>query len=266
MRPLHLAGGVLVLLGSMLCGCVTQSGGDSQQLDQATDALRQKQYDRTISLAGDHLRHDAQGEGAAKAWYLRGRAIDERPKSSQQAVAADLQEARSCYIKALGFMPTGALEANIRNDVANVAYQQEDYTTAEQQWLAACDRFEQPDYQAWALYRAGVCRQRLGKFAEADKLFAEVQQKFPGTEQAKRAAAHIGARSFSVQVASVSTSAAADAIVAALRKAGANAMTQSPRAGQGGFAVVVGPYATYREAEAQKQKFAGQYPEAIVVP
>jgi cell division septation protein DedD len=114
------------------------------------------------------------------------------------------------------------------------------------------------------LYRAGLSQQRSGNFAEADKTFAAVQQQFPNTEPARRAAAHQGARGFHVQVGVFATPANADATLASLRTDGVIGMRLTDPAGRN--VVRIGPAPTYEQAKALKTRLAAKYPDAIIIP
>ena len=56
-----------------------------------------------------------------------------------------------------------------------------------EQWSQAYPHLTDPDQRVWALYRIGLCEQRLGRFEHADATFAQVQKQYPGTVPAARA-------------------------------------------------------------------------------
>jgi cell division septation protein DedD len=192
------------------------------------------------------------------------RATQAANKGDITAAKSNLQAARDAYNAALGASPAPNVEGNIRAGIANVAYFQEDYSTAVAQWTAANEKITEPQTKAWVLYRVGLSHQRYGNFIEADRTFAAVQQQFPGTEPARRAAAHQGARGFHVQVGVFGAPANADGAVTDLRKEGVIALTVADPAGR--HIVRVGPVPTYEQAKALKTRLAGKYPDAIIIP
>ena len=238
-------------------------------LDAAYAAFDRRQYAEALAGAERVLAANPQGAGAAEAQYVRGRVFEQRAIDAAHAkdipaAKSSLQAAREAYNAALTLRPAPALEGNIRAGVANVAYYQEDYATAIAQWSAAVDKIAEPQSKGWALYRVGLSQQRFGNFPEADRTFAAVQQQFPNTEQARRAAAHQGARGFHVQVGTFSSPANADGALAELRAQGVIGLSLANANGQ--HVVRVGPVQTYDQAKALRARVAGKYPDAIIIP
>ena len=240
-----------------------------QALAEAYSAFGRRDLDAAQAGADRVLAANPSGPGAAEAQYLRGRVFEERAtRASDQrnvpAARAALQSAREAYNAALAANPAPNVEGNARAGIANVAYFQEDYATAIAQWTVALDRIAEPATRSWILYRIGLSQQRFGNFGEADKTFAAVQQQFPGTEPARRAAAHQGARGFFVQVGVYATPANADAAIAALKSEGVAGTRQPDPAGR--HVVRVGPLPNYEQAKSLKARVASRYPDAMVVP
>ena len=130
--------------------------------------------------------------------------------------------------------------------------------------LDVIDQLDKPETKSWVLYRIGLCQQRLGRFADADKTFAAVQQGYPNSVPAQRAAERQGARSFYVQVGTFSSPAGADKTVAALRAQGT--MPEKTVDAKGRHIVRVGPLASFQQAQSVKQRLAGSYPDAMIIP
>ncbi len=249
-----------------LIGCAAQSGaepGPKDGLNAGYEALSLKQYDSAISSADVFIAGHPGGPGRAEAYYLRGRALEDRPKPNSSAVRSDLQEARTAYIRALESSPSPALEGLVRAGVGNVAFFQDDYLTAQQQLTAAYEKLDKAEQKAGALYRVGRCQQRLGKFDEADRTFTEVQQKFPGTGAAVGAKQHEGARGFYVQLATFRVAADADKASGALRQQGVAPQTVRTSAGQMALRV---PAGSFSEARQIKSRMAASYPDALIQP
>ena len=132
-----------------------------------------------------------------------------------------------------------------------MAYFQDDYNTAIAQLTSAYDNLDSTDLKAWCLYRIGLSQQRQGKFEDADKTFALVQQNHAGTVPAQRAHDRQGARAFYVQLATFAQPASADRAIADLKKQGVTATrVASP---EGHALLRVGPIASYTQAAFMKE-------------
>jgi TolA-binding protein len=257
----------ILLIGSMLlCGCPPDQKqvNSRAQLQAGYAALENKQYDEAIAKADAAMQAAPAGQNSADALYLRGRGFEGRVAANPSEAKSDLQQARTAYISALAAHPTQPLESYIHCSLANVAYFQDDYQTAAQQWMAAYDALDREEIKSWSLYRIGVCQQRLGQFAAADQTFAQVLQRHPNSPAASKAREHQGARAFFVQLATYATSNAADAAAASLRKDGA--MPLQSKDAQGRAVVRLGPVSTYAAAETLRGRYAAKYPDAIIVP
>jgi TolA-binding protein len=240
-----------------------------EALDAAYAAFAQRRHDEAMAGAERVLAGNPQGPGAAEAQYLRGRVLEERSRDAAgagnlAAARSAIQAARDAYNAALLLAPAAALEGEVRTQLANVAYHQEDYATAIAQGTAAYEKVIDAEAKAWVLYRVGLSQQRFGNFTDADRTFAAVQQQFPNTEQSRRAAAHQGARGFHVQVGTFGSPANADAALKDLRASGVIGMSLPNASGQ--QVVRVGPAPTYEQAKALRARLAGKFPDAIIVP
>lgn len=254
---------LFVITSLITSGC--ESNADAKKgLESGYAALEAKNYDSAMAAADEQLRRAPGGPGSAEALYLRGRALEQRPAGSPEQAKADWQAARAAYQEALNQKPAPLLEAHIRAGLANVAYFQDDYATAMREWATACERLEDPDAKSWVLYRLGLCHQRTGNFAQADKLFAQVQQEHPNTLPARRAREHQGARAFTVQLATYANKATADQAIARLRQEGAK--PDATLDAQGRTVIRVGPLANYQQALVLKEKYAQRYPDALILP
>jgi TolA-binding protein len=254
---------VLTIVSIAASGC----GPDQQAKRDLTvgyDALEAQQYDQAIASADAYLQQRPNGVGTAEALYLRGRGLEQRTVHSNAEAQANLQAARSAYIEALSKNPSPKLEAYLHTSLANVAYFQEDYGAAEQEWTKAYEQLDDEGLKSWVLYRVGLCRQRMDHFSEADQIFATVQQKYPNTVPAQRAREHQGARAFTVQFATFASPANADTAIAGFRRDGVNVLKQTDR--QGRAIIVSTPQPTYRQAQALKARYALTYPSAIILP
>ena len=168
------------------------------------------------------------------------------------------------YEHALTLNPSPKIAALLHAGVANVAYFQEDYFTAMREWAAAYPGLTQPEAKAWVKYRLGLCQQRLGRFDEADRSFAEVRQDYPHSEPAQRAAAHQGVKGFYVVLGSWADPKAADTVVAGLRTQGFTA--EQSILPDGRHSVRVGPAYNYDQAKTLRTRLIGAYPAATIEP
>jgi TolA-binding protein len=235
-------------------------------LAEGYQALENQQYNDAIAKADEFLAGQPHGEGSPEALYLKGRALEAKNAAGVTAeeAKANLQAARTAYIAALGENPKQPLNAYLRTSLGNVAYFQDDYTTAIAQFTAAYDNLDSTDLKAWALYRVGLSQQRQGHFDQADKTFALVQQNHANTIPAQRAREHQGAKAFFVQLATFAQPAGADRAIADLKKQGVTATrVASP---EGHALLRVGPIASYSQAAFMKDRFAEKYPDAVIIP
>jgi len=250
-----------VLIG--LSGCVTDQA-TQKKLEDGKVALERNQFDTALANADAVVKSDASKGDIAAGHYLHGRALEQRPKSDPAAAAGDLQLAKTDYNRALQLGPSKKLEGYIRASLANVCYFQDDYATAFEQWSTAYDLLAELDLKAWTLYRIGLSQQRMGRFAQADRSFMQVQSLYPNTEQANRSKEKQGATNFQVQLATFNNPKSADSAIAELKQQGVNATKTTDVRGL--TIVRVGPAATYAEAMQIKQRFAAKYADSIILP
>jgi TolA-binding protein len=262
----------ILLAGLLVTGCAanTQPTENRKTLQAGYQALEAGDYNTAMAQSEQFLRDNpTAGRGTPEALYLQGRVLEHRAEAADNAghepeARANLQDARSTYEHALELKPSSKVAALLHAGVANTAYFQEDYFTAMREWSAALPGLQQPEAKAWVLYRLGLSQQRLGRFDEADRTFAEVRKQFPHTEPAQRAATHEGAKAFYVALGSWSDAKGADAVINALHAQGFSA-TESTHA-NGRHAVKVGPVNNYEQAKALRARLLGAYPAAVIEP
>ncbi|GIW76790.1 MAG: hypothetical protein KatS3mg104_1853 [Phycisphaerae bacterium] len=254
---------ILVLICNGLWGCATNPR--SGELDQARTALAVRNYQAAESAAQTYIARQPNGPQVAEAYYLKGRALEDRTVSSLSEARKNLQQARIAYIEALKSQTADrVLDALIRASLADVAYWQEDYATAAEQGIAAYAGLEDPQTKAWTLYRAAVAQQRLGRFEEADKTFALVREYHPNTEPAQRSTARIGTRAFNVQVATFSNPSYAQTAANMLQRQGYPVSVRTLADGK--TVVLSGPYPTWGQAGYIKARLQSSFPDALIVP
>jgi len=255
----------LIFLTVLLPGCVAHPGV-TRKLDDGFSQLKDKNFNQAVTSADEILNTKPRPPVAtlAQAHYLKGRAFEEREKPNESQGASDLQRAREEYIRGLELNPPQPVLANLRSQVANVAYFQEDYATALSQWGMSLAHLTDDRSRAWALYRMGLCQQRQGQWTTADDTFASVQKSYPGSIPADRAKARAGARAFFVQIGVFNNPAGADRAMTDARKQGVvPTKTVDPKGAQ---IIRVGPYPAYPTAKATRARLLIAFPDAAIVP
>jgi tetratricopeptide (TPR) repeat protein len=234
-------------------------------LQRANTALAAKDYAAVTAAADEQIAaKENTSKSLAQAYYLKGRAVESRPKPVPSAASADLAAARALYEQALAQKPPEPEESKIRSALANVAYFQDDYTTALGNWNAAAKNLPTQEDRAWAMYRIGLSQQRLGRFDQANNTFEQVQRTYPNSEQARRAAERAGNKAFRVQVATFATPTPADQVIQKLRARGLSPTRQSDL--QGRSVVVIPELPTYQAAKDVRAKVVSDFPDALILP
>lgn len=263
----------LILCSAIACGCQDSAARHSASASVPSEpaalrsgyaALAQQQFDGALASADAYLQRTPHGPGSAAALYLRGRAYAGRIAPTPDASQRDLADARAAYVQALALAPAQPLDAYIRTSLANVAYFQEDYGTALQQWTIAYTDLPDDDLRAGVLFKIGRCYQWLGQFDRADQTFAIVHRAYPNSPSAPQALAARGARGYQVQLATFASPASAERAAADLRHQGLQPVQITTPTGQ--HVLRLGPLATLSQARALRARFIAAYPDAIIMP
>lgn len=255
----------IVALFALMVGCVDTAS--KERLNEGYRALDAQRYDEAGAAANEYLAKHPSGAGASEALYLQGRAYELRATESheaQPAARSDLDAARQAYRKGLSMPASPNVQGLLHSGLANVAYFEEDYGTAVQEWQLSLPNLQGEDAKAWALYRTGLSQQRLGSFAQADATFTQVRTQYPGSEAANRATTRVGAKAFYVQVGAFTDDANAQNLANNLRRQGLPAGTAIEAPNR--HIVRVGPAASYSEAKALRARLAAAYPQSIILP
>lgn len=257
---LRLTASFALLIG--LTGCADNS--TKQNLTRGYQALDARQFDQALSIADQHLKSSANGPGAADAYYLKGRALEGKPVANDVQARSNYFAARQAYQQGLSLNPDSTLKGRLLAGSANASYWLDDYTAAAAAWKQAYDLSDDSTAKSFMLYRIGLCYQRQGDFAAADKTFALVEKDYPNTEAANRARGHTGYRHFTLQLATFNSSSTAETALINLRRDGA-IPTRAVDA-RGNWVVTLGPIRNYQQALALKNRYAYSYPSAVIVP
>ncbi len=253
-------------LGLLLGGCASgptpkeKLAGAYKELESPTP-----NYAGMIEVSDAYLKENPTGPAAADALYLHGRALEAAAQQDAGGAQRDSIEAYNYYSQALTQKPRPGLEGLIHVGMGNVLYFQDRYSAAVGELTAGYAKLERDTDKAWAMYRIGLCNQRMGHWAEADKYFAAVQKQFPNTDPAQRAHEHQGATAFWVQVGTFATPAAADAATADLKRQGIASQRFQDTARNVQY-VRVGPLSSYESAVAVKKRVLGKYRDALIMP
>jgi tetratricopeptide (TPR) repeat protein len=256
----------ILIVFALVSGCATPAS--REKITQAYELLNSPSpnYAHMTALADGYLTDDPSGDAAADALYIKGRALEEKAQRDASSPQQDFASAYALYAQALQKSPRPALEGLIRTGMGNVLYFQDRYAAAINELLAGYEKLERDDNKAWALYRIGLCHQRLASWDQADSTFAAVTRLYPNTLPAQRAAEHMGARHFFVQVATFSTPQLADATIADLKKLGVNALRYADQSGRGLQYVRIGPMPNYDSAKSARDRVWGKYRDAMIIP
>jgi tetratricopeptide (TPR) repeat protein len=247
--------------GSLLVGC-TGNAQSRQYLDSGKHSLDSGNYDQTIRDA-DAVINSNDGPALAEAYYLRGYAIEMRPKIDNAASARDLALARDSYMKGLSHNPRTTLAARLHAQLGNVCYYQQDYSIAVVELGTAFNTLDNSQPKDLVLYHIGVGQQRLGRFADADMTFQRLLQDYPNSLYASSAKAHQGVRGFYVQVGAYSKESDIETAARATAAVGSAPMKTSNK----GLTIIrTADVPSFAQAEQLREKLAGQYPDARVMP
>src|SRR4051794_26293343 len=174
---------VALMLGG---GCAAPQPTTKEKLAEAYGQLESPNPDYAgMSAAADaYLKEQPEGPAAADALYLHGRALEEKAQRDAAGAQRGLGGGDKYYSPARTKNPRPQLEALIHVGMGNVLYFQDRYAAAINELASGYAKLERAEDKAWALYRIGLCHQRMGNWEEADRNFAMVQEQFSNTLQA----------------------------------------------------------------------------------
>jgi tetratricopeptide (TPR) repeat protein len=230
----------------------------------ADQALSSNLPDIAIADAQSYLRGNPHGAEAAHAYYSQGLGWEEKVASDPAQLDQDWFQAGSCFVLALQQGPSPALEGDIRAELSNVQFYQDRFADAIDSATRALSLVSSSQVKSVLLFRIGWCQQRLGRFSDADQTFRKVQRMYPNSPVAISARDHEGQKNFYVQLASYDNPQQADNAVASLQGIGE---VISRRTNPQGVTIIDdGPYPTYTDAKAVKQRMLKNFPLALIVP
>jgi tetratricopeptide (TPR) repeat protein len=251
----------VVLLALALSGCAAQlTASERTLLESGEDAYRQKNYPTAISTLSQFLR-DVKGKPeVTRALYLRG---------SSYALAGKRGDALTDLQRCID--TPGDPEAVWRAYVVLGTLHFEDgrWEPALRALNAAEKRIPDAPPKDAVLFRQGVCRERLGRWAEAREAFAELKRAFPGSDYAAQADRRLtlGASHYSVQCGVFGEQKNAESLAARLTRQGmAAGVRREQRNRRPAYIVLVGQFASYEEAKRGLSDVKRAVPDAVIWP
>jgi len=250
------------LISALLLGGCTGDPQSRQELNSAKQALDSGQTDDAIRSA-DSVISTNDSPALAEAYYIRGYAIESRPKPDNAAAARDFRLARDSYTHGLAYDPRPEIAGRLHVQLGNVCYYQEDYSAAVPELTTAYNLLDPSQPKDLVLYHIGICEQRLGRFDDADRTFQRVQQDYPNSAYAAPAKAHQGIRGFYVQLGAYSQPRDIESAARAAAAAGSAPLKTSEK----GLTIIrTADVPSYGQAEQLRERLALQYPDARVMP
>jgi len=250
------------LIFALLLTACTGNPQSRQELNSGKQALDSGQPDDAIRAA-DAVISSNDVPALAEAYYLRGYAIETRPKADNAAAAHDFGMARESYSRGLSYNPRPAIAARLHVQLGNVCYYQEDYSAAVPELVAAYEILDSSQPKDLVLYHIGISEQRLGRFDDADRTFQRVQQEYPNCAYASPAKAHQGIRGFYVQLGAYSQTKDINTAARAVVAAGSAPLKTSEK----GLTIIrTADVPSYGQAQQLRARLAALYPEARVMP
>src|SRR5262249_28521058 len=141
---------IAIALLIWFAGCEDMAA--KQRLEQGATALNEHRYDEAGAAANDYLAKYPNGADAARALYIQGQAYELRAAESKEQTAAarsDLESAKAAYTRGLTLRASPTVAAHLHAGLANVAYFEEDYSTALREWQMSYANLTNDDSGPW---------------------------------------------------------------------------------------------------------------------
>lgn len=258
-RALPLLAGLVVLL---CAGCKTPpaTGRPRVRLVEGERAYRAGQYELAVQRLSEFIDQAGGDPAVPRALYVRGMARAQT--AGRPAAYGDLaraaREARDPQIVWSAQAVLGVLH-----------FEDGQWDAAASALAAAVDRMPSVAPRDALLYRLGLCRERTGRWREAEAAYRAILSGFPRgpyAEQAQRRL-ELQADHFSVQCGVFADRRNAEALARELSAAGLDAHVRpETRAGQACHVVLVGRHATYEAALDALAQVKGHVPGAVLWP
>ena len=147
----------------------------------AESQVRQKKYDEVVATVAAFRKWDPKSEKLYEADEVLGRCYKNQAK---------WEESRKAFERALEHPAAKGTETAAKSQLmlAETWWHQKDWKKAQENYLKVYYNYANfPEWQAPALFQAGLCDEKLGDFDQAAKTYAEVIDKFRKSEYADEA-------------------------------------------------------------------------------
>jgi len=254
-----LAAGAAALL--CVCpGCVTVSPEGITLLKSANSDYESSRWNSAESQAALFIQKYHNSPVVAEAYYVRGMA-----RYQQQQFAG----AEADFQLAVANSKRADLTAKAHNMLGQLALQRDDAAAAVPHLRAAAEGMPEGNGKPELYYRLAIALRRAGQWDEARPYLSRVVDGYPTTEYARYARKQLDWhwRGFSIQCGVFRQSKNAQQEMTRLRQAGLDARQEMMRVGnEPQYVILVGQYATYREAKNNLRRVRMHVRDAIVMP
>ncbi len=147
----------------------------------AESQVRQKKYDEVVATVAAFRQWDPKSEKLYEADEVLGRCYKNQAK---------WEESRKAFERALEHPAAKGTETAAKSQLmlAETWWHQKDWKKAQENYLKVYYNYANfPEWQAPALFQAGLCDEKLGDYDQAAKTYAEVIDKFRKSEYADEA-------------------------------------------------------------------------------
>ena len=241
-------------------GCAQAPPAAIKQIEQARMRVSGGDYAGGEQLLSPVIANYASEPGIAEAYYLRGQC---------RLASGRRDDADDDFKKGLVIADDRALQVWLEVQLANMAYDDNNYERARFLYELAADDLPNRAPSDRALYQYGVALQRTQRFAEARRVFEQVYRKFPSSKYAPHARRKQSWTDefFTVQCGVFSQLDRAHQRAAELREKGINALAvPDPDRPRERYMVRVGRFRTYAQAEQTLEQVKPYQADAFVVP
>lgn len=183
---------LLLILLLQLSGCNSLvSDQNKRQLRDAAKLLEQESYPDASAKLEKLLQQGPPTTAASEAHYMLGLCNVPMQQPDQ---------ARRSFQNALQNTDLPILKHYIRLSLANLAFEQQDYSKAAQLYGPYLDSLPRRPPFHWAYYRYGLVLQATGNFKQADVQFARIIHLFPDTDVFDSARNHFGKTHYTIEL------------------------------------------------------------------
>lgn len=253
---------VMLLVGTVACGCNQQTAQSPSRLAVAKRLFDQHQFRKSEeALSLFILTHDSDATTLCEAYYLRGLCRRNQDESGNAVAENDFAKAvgRSCHPTIKGLAHVGLGHISFEQGIIAL-------NKAKYHYLTALRTLEDTAPKDAVLYRLGVTLQRLGYWSQANKHLQQCADNFSTSPFASQATRRMGAKAFRLQVGAFSSNTRATTKISELQKKGWR-FDSTPQTlnGKTLYFVRCGRYSTYQIAIDQLEQLTKIASDAIVI-